>query len=86
MKHEYFQWTMDKCLSRMLILIKRLRSVCTDRCGLIERGLVRSTARLRRFRRIVDNLRCRNGLLVVEATRTAERAELTERIHGAIDA
>jgi len=43
----------------MLILINGLISVRTDRCGPMERGLGRSTARLRRFRRVVDNLRCR---------------------------
>src|SRR5438445_9461960 len=58
-KHESFQWKVHECLLRMLILINDLRSVRTDRCGPIERGLGRSTARLRRFRQLVDNLRCR---------------------------
>src|SRR5260370_569741 len=58
-KHESFQWTVYQCLLRMLILIKGLRSVRRNRGGPIDRGLGSSPAGLRRFRRVVDNLRCR---------------------------
>src|ERR1700688_4196817 len=66
MKHESFQCKVHDCLLQIFILINCLRSVRAHRCGPITRGLETSTARLRRFRRGVDNLCRRNRLLVVE--------------------
>jgi hypothetical protein len=49
-----------------------------------RRGLGCSTAKLRRFRRVVDNLRCRQPSLGSRSHRAAERPQFMENTHEAI--
>src|SRR5882724_1704843 len=64
---------MQECLLGMLILINGLRSVRTDRCGPIDGGSERPRQGFDGFDELLT-------------TCAAERAELTERAHGAIEA